>query len=276
MKKIAIYGAGGTGRMIADQLIAKGIEIDSFFDEDMTKWRGKYRDISIQNPQKLLHEEYDELIVGAASGYDEIIERLKDYGVPAEKINTSFIGGEVKARKDFLYRFAEIVAQEKIGGNVAEAGVFRGEFAKEINRAFPERKLYLFDTFEGFDKRDFNFEGKTSNTYESHFNNTSIEYVLSRMKYRDRCEVIKGYFPGICDDFCFVSLDMDLYKPILEGLKFFYPKMVGGGVILIDDYFSVAYPNIRQAVADYERELNKGLLKIPMGDNNGLAIIKPL
>ena len=69
---------------------------------------------------------------------------------------------------------------------------------------------------------------------------------------------------------------MDLYKPILEGLKFFYPKMVGGGVILIDDYFSVAYPNIRQAVADYERELNKGLLKIPMGDNNGLAIIKPL
>lgn len=35
---------------------------------------------------------------------------------------------------------------------------FRGEFAKYIHRAFPHSKLYLFDTFEGFDQRDVEYE----------------------------------------------------------------------------------------------------------------------
>jgi O-methyltransferase len=45
-----------------------------------------------------------------------------------------------------------------IKGNVAELGVFRGDFAKFINMSFPDRKLYLFDTFEGFDKKDIEVE----------------------------------------------------------------------------------------------------------------------
>ena len=40
MKKIAIYGAGGTGRMIADQLLEKGVPIECFFDGDSTKCGG--------------------------------------------------------------------------------------------------------------------------------------------------------------------------------------------------------------------------------------------
>ena len=37
-------------------------------------------------------------------------------------------------------------------------GVFRGEFASKINKCFPNSKLYLFDTFEGFDERDVKIE----------------------------------------------------------------------------------------------------------------------
>ena len=43
-------------------------------------------------------------------------------------------------------------------GECAEAGVFEGDFAKWINQYFPDRKLYLFDTFEGFDMRDIEKE----------------------------------------------------------------------------------------------------------------------
>ena len=47
------------------------------------------------------------------------------------------------------------------------------------------------------------------------------------------CLFKKGYFPesahGIDEKFAFVSLDLDLYKPTLEGLRFFYPKMIKGG-----------------------------------------------
>src|SRR4029079_18426640 len=51
----------------------------------------------------------------------------------------------------------ELVAYEidrnNILGSVAELGVYKGKFARYINQLFPNRKLYLFDTFMGFDEK---------------------------------------------------------------------------------------------------------------------------
>ena len=46
--------------------------------------------------------------------------------------------------------------------NIAELGVWQGDFAQYINQLFPNQKLYLFDTFEGFDKRNFDKEDNLS------------------------------------------------------------------------------------------------------------------
>src|ERR1700730_12705012 len=46
------------------------------------------------------------------------------------------------------------INKKNLKGNLAEVGVYKGKFARYINYYFPERVLYLFDTFEGFDKRD--------------------------------------------------------------------------------------------------------------------------
>ena len=40
-----------------------------------------------------------------------------------------------------------------VPGAAAELGVFRGDFARHINRLLPERKLYLFDSFQGFEEK---------------------------------------------------------------------------------------------------------------------------
>lgn len=60
----------------------------------------------------------------------------------------------------------------------------------------------------------------------------------------------------------------------LEGLKVFYPRMVEGGVILTHDYFSEVYPNVEDAVDDFEWEMGIRLHKIPIGDNISIAILK--
>ena len=48
----------------------------------------------------------------------------------------------------------ELVAREihehRVPGAVAELGVFRGEFARLINLAFPQKPIYFFDTFSEF------------------------------------------------------------------------------------------------------------------------------
>lgn len=53
-----------------------------------------------------------------------------------------------------LELIAEIVNNNKIEGQIAELGVYKGDFSRIINVNFPKKTLYLFDTFEGFDDRD--------------------------------------------------------------------------------------------------------------------------
>jgi hypothetical protein len=200
-------------------------------------------------------------------------------GESEEKIKGDFVQDGSAARLDFLYHMAEILSQnEDNDWAVAEAGVYRGEFAKEINKCF-KKKIFLFDTFEGFDERDFANEESKSFVKAGHFGNTSVELVLNRFQYPENAIVRKGYFPettvGIEEKFGFVSLDMDLYKPIYEGLRFFYPKLIRGGCILVDDYFAPGYPNVKQAIKDYESYLGMKLLYLPIGDNRGVAVVKP-
>jgi O-methyltransferase len=94
----------------------------------------------------------------------------------------------------------ELIANEintnNITGEVAELGVYKGKFARYINRYFPDRKLYLFDTFKGFDKSDVVSEvQKNLSSGEQDFSNTSIDQVLSIMPHRDQCIVKEGFFP---------------------------------------------------------------------------------
>jgi O-methyltransferase len=163
-----------------------------------------------------------------------------------------------------------------IVGNVAELGVYKGKFARYINQYFPERKLYLFDTFEGFDRRDIKTEQELHLTSgEQNFSDTSLQKVLNQMKFPGKCIPVKGYFPesasAIEDKFVFVSLDADLYHPIYSGLRFFYPMLAKGGYIFVHDFNNVNYKGVGEAVKRFCNEESIGF--VPLPDSGGTAII---
>lgn len=171
---------------------------------------------------------------------------------------------------------AHEIERKQLKGNVAELGVYKGKFARYINQYFASRTLYLLDTFEGFDNRDTEKERKESfSTGNQDFSDTSIETVLSIMPHRQQCKIIKGFFPesakDLQDDFVFVSLDADLYEPIYNGLKFFYPKLVHGGYIFVHDFNNDSYKGARQAVMQFcaEQQINY----TPLPDSGGSCII---
>jgi O-methyltransferase len=182
---------------------------------------------------------------------------------------------------DFVrYTTLELCANEikanNINGDIAELGVYKGEFAKRLNQLFSDKKLYLFDTFEGFDAKDIDTEKQKSfSNGEQDFSDTSVELVLNKMKFRDNCIVKKGYFPesaiGVDDKFCFVSIDADLYEPILSGLQFFYPKLQPRGYIFVHDFNNDLYKGAKKAVIEFCSDNNIGYLPIP--DSCGSAII---
>ena len=164
---------------------------------------------------------------------------------------------------------------------MAEVGVYRAEFARLINIAFPTRRLYLFDTFAGFDTSDVREDEDKGNIAVNPinrglFSDTSVELVLGKMANRGNCVVMPGVFPqsaaGCAEpNFSFVSLDCDLYRPIYEGLRYFYPKLSSGGYIFVHDYNNSTYKGAKQAVRQFA--LEAGISYFPLSDACGSAVI---
>lgn len=174
----------------------------------------------------------------------------------------------------------ELVAQEinekNITGSVAELGVYKGKFARYINQFFPERKLYLFDTFKGFDEADIRSEVQQNYSLGNQdFTNTSVKNVLAIMPNPERCIVREGFFPataeGLEEEFAFVSIDTDLFDPIYNGLVYFYPRLKQGGYIFVHDYNNDNYKGAKMAVRKFCSEYNVSYMPIP--DSAGSAII---
>ncbi|KAB1438647.1 TylF/MycF/NovP-related O-methyltransferase [Candidatus Galacturonibacter soehngenii] len=278
MKKVIIFGTGSTGLKSYNQNKEK-FNIIYFVDNDRRKWGSVIIDgIQCIPPSNLIATEFDYILIGSVS-VSEIKTQLLKMGISNSMLLDEGRTNSEEARISWLKRYSELVMKNEIKGCVAEAGVYRGEFAKWINYYFYDRKCYLFDTFEGFDNQDIKFEeGAAKVAKAEHLKDTSVELVLGKMRFKEQCIVKKGYFPEsaleVNEMFTFVNLDLDLYKPTLEGLRFFYPKLVDNGIIVIHDYFNPEWPNVKKAVEYYEKEIGQSLKLFPIGDDISIGVIK--
>lgn len=273
-----IWGAGGGGLRIYNT-VKDNYNILGFVDSDTQKWGTQTVDgLKISDPNILKTAEYEKIILGTMMGINEVPKILENMGLSKDLLITEYASLSVNARRLFLKRISEMINGKDLEGAVAEVGVYKGEFAKEINYFFENRKCFLFDTFEGFDERDFSYEAEKSLIKSEHFKQTAPELVLGKMPYKENIVIKKGYFPdtveGIEDNFVFVNLDCDLYKPTLEGLRYFWNRMPVGGCILIHDYFGEGFPNVKKAVSDFQMEIGLELACLPVGDDLSIAIYK--
>lgn len=121
--------------------------------------------------------DYGEKKIVIKDSYDLSDEYIEDYKI------------------DYIrYKMFDLVTKyinDDMPGDVAELGVYRGVFAKHINRKFPNRTLYLFDTFEGFREDESKKELKKGNcddTFIDYYRNGSEDETLKKMKYKVSAE----------------------------------------------------------------------------------------
>ena len=232
----------------------------------------------------------------------EIFERCKveeiRFALPAifaqkcrsDKLSSSQItnldGNFLFFSKDgFKVETAQLLASEilekNVPGEIAELGVFRGDFAQYLNRFFKDRKLNLFDSFDGYLEQDFQQsdipEFRSKGFHGKYFNNTSIDLVMSKMKYPEQVEIHKGFFPDTIPAeekiYSFVAIDVGLFMPTLAGLEYFYPRLSEGGFILLANYNTADLSdNIRRAVQKLEDEFGR-VIKVPIADSRASTII---
>ena len=153
--------------------------------------------------------------------------------------------------------FSIVKTQRKLNGNMAEVGVYQGGSAKLICEAKGKTNLFLFDTFDGLHNisdTDTHFGQKFWN--ENQFNNTDEESVKKLLEKYENVKIIKGIFPDSAEpiremNFSFVHLDVDLYQSTIDSLRYFYPRLVTGGIILIHDFHT---DGIKKAINEFLTE----------------------
>lgn len=168
-----------------------------------------------------------------------------------------------------LYTFwlpVERLKKEKIEGAFAEVGVYQGETARMLHEMDPSRKLHLFDTFEGFSKQDLQSEKIDDVNRSVDFSDTSEESVMKYINGNSNILIHKGYFPATTKDlplesYAFVHLDADLYNPTLAGLRYFYPLLSPGGVIIVHDY-NHTWEGVTKAVDEFSKTISENLMEI--------------
>lgn len=168
----------------------------------------------------------------------------------------------------------ELLCRRLVGvpGAAAELGVYKGFFARCINQLLPERKLYLFDSFEGFAE-----EACACESFQAAHRNTAIDKVLSIMPHPTRITVKPGFFPesleGLEEIFCLVSLDVDFAQATLDGLRYFWPRLQKGGYLMLHDWGSPGLPGVAKALKIYEVEIGQSIPAIPLCDVGGTLVL---
>jgi O-methyltransferase len=150
-----------------------------------------------------------------------------------------------------IYKLVQTAAP--ISGDIAEVGVYKGGSARIICQVKGPKHLHLFDTFEGMPEVNTSVDRHK----KGDFADTSEEGVRRYLAAFDNVSFHKGFFPqsaaGLHADtaFSFVNLDVDIYDSTLAGLKFFYPRLNQGGLILCHDYRSISCPGVKKAYDEF-------------------------
>jgi O-methyltransferase len=161
----------------------------------------------------------------------------------------------------------------------AECGVNKGGYGRMIieylgTDRFTTSAFYLLDTFKGFDRSLLSDSENVTMASRYQYEN-SIEAVKKTFAPFPFVKIIKGSVPETLrsidsDAFSFVSIDMNCVRPEIAAAEFFWPKLVPGGIMLLDDYGFAAHIDQKDAFDLFASQVGVQVLSLPTGQ--GLMI----
>jgi hypothetical protein len=197
---------------------------------------------------------------------------LASYREPT-RVGSMRIVRELKRRRDMVITpleaiqlFSLVRATAKLGGCMAEVGVYQGGSARLIREADASRTLHLFDTFQGLpDTADMDTAVRWGRFRQGQYS-CSLEDVRNYLADCDKVCFHPGLFPAtgeaIKDEkFSFVHSDVDLYSSTRAVLEFFYPRLLPGGIIISHDFATCRGPH--EALEEFFKDLPEPLIELP-------------
>jgi len=166
---------------------------------------------------------------------------------------------------------SQLVRQAPATGGFAECGCFTGHsthvIATTMVASGRQEPLYVFDSFAGISpasEQDLTTEpGATGlqarlRSGEPMFASTQ-DVTMANLSAHKQIKFFPGWIPErfneVADEtFAFVHIDVDVYAPTRDSLNFFYPRLVKGGFMQLDDYNILDWPGSTKAVDEFLAE----------------------
>lgn len=174
-----------------------------------------------------------------------------------------------------LCNAVEYVLQSGISGDLVECGVWRGgsmaAAAKTlVNNGATDRSLWMYDTYDGMSEpteQDVDLRGQMAEDLmneQDRNDSTSVwccspfeqvKTTMAQTGYPDeRVKFVEGKVEDTLpvtapDKIALLRLDTDWYESTRCELEYLFPRLVPGGVLIIDDYGH--WEGCRRAVDEY-------------------------
>jgi hypothetical protein len=206
-------------------------------------------------------------------------------------------------RRQHLKRFLTLYEIYKnllsVKGSIVELGVFRGfsltSWAKLSAIMEPEnliRKIYGFDTYEGFPNihekdKNSNYNHEVGHFYTNvHEELTALNDAFNKDRFLghvNKVELVKGDCTKTIPEFLeknphlligMLFIDLDLYEPTKFALEHFLPRMHKGSILAFDELDNPQWPGETIALLESMNIKNLKIQSIPGDPYIGFAILE--
>ena len=206
------------------------------------------------------------------AGVVETVKRVKDYTMTTTE------------RLNGLCEAVRYVVSADIPGDIVECGVWKGGSMMAVAESLirfgdTSRQLHLFDTYTGMSEptgKDVSLTGESaverfavekSEDANAAWCGSSLDQVKSHMAKTGYPAERMHFVVGKVEDtipqsapekIALLRLDTDWYESTLHEMNHLFPRLVDGGVLVIDDYGH--WEGAREAIDEYLAEHNVAIM----------------
>ncbi|MGE0338853.1 MAG: TylF/MycF/NovP-related O-methyltransferase [Xanthobacteraceae bacterium] len=170
----------------------------------------------------------------------------------------------------------------KLPGNFAECGTNTGimslAICEYIDFNATGKDFFLFDTYNGIPESALSERDRAANRI-SHNKMYFDCYEVAKKNFSPfpKAHLVRGVVPESFHQvdtgpISYLCLDMNIAKPERAAIEHFWPKMVTGGIVILDDYGWNGYKDQKETIDEFATLAGVKVLTLPTGQG---MMIKP-
>jgi hypothetical protein len=203
-----------------------------------------------------------------------------DFNKQFEYENNFYLTAPVNRFSKFATHLELFRKVSHIPGDIVECGVFKGvslsRFVKfrSLFDNLSSKKVIAFDVFGEFPEAQYEYDKEKREKFIQEAGNKSIGKgelisIFKELDLYQNIELVEGNILDTVPEYktenphlkiSLLHIDVDLYEPTKVVLEEFYPLMVKGGIVILDDYGAFAGAN--KAIDDFFKAGNIKVQKL--------------